>query len=112
MNFSRSCVDIKYTDTGNFDDSSSAPVTQTVSRATLTVTADDQSMVYGSALPVLTVSYRGFVNEDTAGVLSGSPTLTAAATAGSDVGSYIKSDTRAKCRYRTRRASYVYLGSG
>jgi hypothetical protein len=75
-------------DTANFDDSSSAPVTQTVSRATLIVTADDQSMVYGSAIPALTVSYSGFVNGDAAGVLSGSPALTTAATAGSDVGSY------------------------
>ncbi len=59
-----------------------------VSKATLTVTADSQSRLYGDANPILTVSYSGFVNGEDAGVLGGSPSVTTAATASSGVGSY------------------------
>src|SRR5262249_43047147 len=52
---------------GKFGCSWSASATQLVSRAKLIVTADDQTMVYGSAPPDLTVSYKGFVNGNTAG---------------------------------------------
>ncbi|SNS04488.1 MBG domain-containing protein, partial [Flavobacterium sp. ov086] len=38
----------------------------TVTPVALTITADDQSKTYGSANPVLTASYAGFVNGDTA----------------------------------------------
>ena len=31
----------------------------------LTITADNQTKVYGAALPTLTASYTGFVNGDT-----------------------------------------------
>src|SRR5262249_29197521 len=40
--------------------------TLTVTAATLTITANDKSKVYGTANPALTVSYSGFVNGDTA----------------------------------------------
>ena len=43
----------------------SQAVTQTVSPAMLTITADNQTKVYGAALPTLTASYSGFVNGDT-----------------------------------------------
>ena len=36
----------------------------------LTITADDQTKVYGAALPTLTASYTGFVNGDTAASLT------------------------------------------
>src|SRR5207249_1335103 len=35
-----------------------------VTPATLIITADNKSKVYGAALPALTVSYSGFVNGD------------------------------------------------
>jgi len=60
----------------------------TVTPATLTVTADSQSKVYGAALPALTVSYSGFVNGDTPSVLTGLPVVATAATASSAAGSY------------------------
>ncbi|HZY90496.1 MAG TPA: Ig-like domain repeat protein, partial [Gemmataceae bacterium] len=67
-------------------------VTQTVvlnvTPATLTVTADNQSKVYGAAVPALTVSYTGFVNGDTAAVLGGAPSLTTTATQYSAPGGY------------------------
>jgi N-acetylneuraminic acid mutarotase len=51
-----------------------------VTPAQLSVTADDQSKVYGAALPPLTASYAGFVNGDTPAVLGGSPDLATAVT--------------------------------
>ena len=59
--------------------------TLTVTPAALTVTADNQSMVYGAALPTLTASYVGFVNGDTLASLGTPPTLATTATNGSDV---------------------------
>ncbi|WP_200977840.1 MBG domain-containing protein [Echinicola sp. 20G] len=66
---------ISYT-TGNFE----------VTKATLTVTADDKNKVYGSADPSLTVSYSGFVNGDDQIALDG--TLAIVRTTGEDVGNY------------------------
>src|SRR5205814_1746560 len=54
-------------------------------KATLTVTANNQSRVYGAANPALTVGYSGFVNGENAGALSGSPTLGTTATTNSTV---------------------------
>ena len=39
--------------------------TLTVTPAALTITANNQTKVYGAALPTLTASYSGFVNGDT-----------------------------------------------
>jgi hypothetical protein len=59
----------------------------TVTRAPLTITADNQSKVYGQANPALTASYTGFVNGDTSAVVSGL-TLSTTATTGSGAGTY------------------------
>lgn len=56
-----------------------------VSPAPLTITAKNQTKIYGAALPTLTASYSGFVNGDTVASLTASPTITTAATAGSHV---------------------------
>ena len=50
--------------------------TLTVTPAALTITADNQTKVYGAALPTLTASYSGFVNGDTSASLTTQPTLT------------------------------------
>jgi MBG domain-containing protein/Big-like domain-containing protein len=62
----------------------------TVSKATLTVTADDKSREYGDPNPSFTASYSGFKNGETLATsdVLGSPSLSTAATAGSPVGSY------------------------
>src|SRR5205823_3042069 len=60
----------------------------TVNAAVVTVTANNSSRAYGAANPTFTASYSGFVNGDTAAVLSGSPSLTTLATASSPAGSY------------------------
>ena len=62
--------------------------TLTVTPAPLKVTANNKSKTYGAANPALTASYSGFVNGDTTNVLSGSPSLTTAATISSPVGFY------------------------
>ena len=61
------------------------PGSLTVTPAPLTITADDQSMVYGAALPALTASFSGFVNGDSAANLTAQPQLTTTATVGSQV---------------------------
>jgi hypothetical protein len=62
--------------------------TLTVNPAALTITADNASTPYGTALPALTASYSGFVNGDTASNLTTPPTLGTTATAASPAGSY------------------------
>ena len=59
--------------------------TFTVTPAALTITANNQTKVYGAALPTLTVSYSGFVNGDTSASLTTQPTVTTTATASSHV---------------------------
>ncbi len=62
--------------------------TMTVNPASLTITANDQTMTYGGPLPTLTAGYSGFVNGDTAASLTTPPTLATTAIASSHVGSY------------------------
>ncbi len=59
--------------------------TLTVTPAPLTITANNQTKVYGAALPALTASYAGLVNGDTPASLATQPTLTTTATAASHV---------------------------
>jgi hypothetical protein len=51
----------------------------------LTIAANDATKVYGATMPMLTASYNGFVNGDTAASLATPPTLTTPATASSHV---------------------------
>src|SRR4029077_8858918 len=52
----------------------------TVTAAPVTVTAASATRAYGAANPTFTASYAGFVNGDTAAVLTGAPALTTTAT--------------------------------
>ena len=61
----------------------------TVNPAALAVTANNAGRAYGAANPAFTPSYSGFVNGDNAGVLTGTPSLTTTATAGSPIGAYV-----------------------
>jgi hypothetical protein len=54
----------------------------------LTITANSQSKVYGTALPTLTASYSGWVNGDTSASLATLPLVSTVATTASHVGSY------------------------
>lgn len=62
--------------------------TLTVTPAPLTISADDQSKVYGSAVPALSVHYSGFLNGDDPSNLGSLPAVSTTATAASHVGSY------------------------
>jgi hypothetical protein len=59
-----------------------------VNPAPLTITADDQTSVYGAALPTFTASYSGFVNGDTPASLSRDVSFNTTATAGSPADTY------------------------
>jgi len=63
------------------------PGTLNVGQVPLSIEADDKSQVYGAALPTFTASYDGFVNGDTASVVTGLQFSTTA-TIGSNVGTY------------------------
>jgi len=60
----------------------------TVTPAPLTITADDKARLYGSPNPVLTVTYRGFVNNDTPSKLTALPLVSTTAVIASPVGQY------------------------
>jgi hypothetical protein len=69
----------------------SASGTFTITKATLTVTADNQTRPEFQPNPPLTASYSGFVNGQTLGTsgITGSPNLTTTATLNSDEGTYL-----------------------
>jgi hypothetical protein len=62
--------------------------TLTITPAPLVITADDKTVLYGTALPTFTATYTGFVNGDTPASLTQPVTFTTTATAGSDAGAY------------------------
>src|SRR5205823_1390697 len=59
-----------------------------VQPAPLVVTADNETMVYGAALPAFTASYSGFVNGDTAASLTQPVNFATTTNASSPVGTY------------------------
>ncbi|MBZ5508941.1 MAG: beta-propeller fold lactonase family protein [Acidobacteriia bacterium] len=67
---------------------SNAVGTLVVTKAQLTVTADNQSRLYGDANPPLTYTITGFVNGDTLAVVSGTANCTTTATPASPAGTY------------------------
>jgi YVTN family beta-propeller protein len=65
-----------------------ATYTLTVTPAPLQVVADPKQRNYGALNPSLTYTYSGFVNGDTATVVSGTPALATTAVTSSPIGSY------------------------
>ena len=61
--------------------------TLAITPATLFITADSKSKIFGATDPILTVTYAGFVNGESAAVLSGTLVITRAP--GENVGSYV-----------------------
>jgi hypothetical protein len=72
----------------NYTFSMFVPGTLFISQAPLTISANNITVGQGGAIPALTYSPAGFVEGDTAAVLSGAPTETTTATATSAPGSY------------------------
>lgn len=65
-----------------------ASLTLNAAKAQLIFTANPATAVYNQPLPQLTFTIDGFVNGDSASVLSGAPSLSTTATVGSPVGPY------------------------
>ena len=61
---------------------------RTITQAVLTVTANNTNRNYGATNPVFTVSYAGFVLQQTNTVLSGAPSVTTTGTTNSIGGNY------------------------
>jgi hypothetical protein len=68
--------------------STSVPAVVTVTPAPLTITGNNATMTFGDPVPALSFTPTGFVNGDTAAVLSGSPQLSTTATSASPAGTY------------------------
>ncbi|WP_375579296.1 MBG domain-containing protein [Marivirga tractuosa] len=83
-------IEIEAQQTGNDNYNPAPPVSRSfsVSKAPLSVTADDQNIVYGDAIPPLTISYSGFVNEEDQSDLDTAPIATTTANSSSGVGNY------------------------
>ena len=71
---------------GNFAVSGSK--TFTISKAPLTISADSYEIFEGESLPVFTIKYDGFVNNETEAVLTAKPIVSCNATATSKAGDY------------------------
>jgi hypothetical protein len=90
---------------GNATYAPAPQVTQTIiiEKAALTATAANKSMTYGAAVPVLTYTLTGFVNNDTqSSATTGAPALSTTATAKSHTDTYpiaIKTGTLAARNY-------------
>ena len=81
-------VDFTPTDTANYN-TASKNVSINVTKATLTVKADDKSRIFGVANPTLTYAMTGFAGSDTqASATSGAPSLSTTAVLNSNVGDY------------------------
>lgn len=81
-------IAISGTDSGNYAlAAATASTTANITKATLTVTANSLSRVYGAANPALAATYSGFVNGETLATsgVTGSPSLTTTAATGSTV---------------------------
>jgi Ca2+-binding RTX toxin-like protein len=78
--------------------------TANITPATLTVSANNASRVYGASNPTFSVSYSGFQGSDNSSVLSGSPTESTNATTTSAPGSYTISVTQGSLS----AANYVF----
>ena len=72
----------------NYTFSAFVPGTLWIMQAPLTITANNVSVQQGASLPALTYTPTGFVNGETAAVLSGAPIETTTETTTSPVGTY------------------------
>jgi hypothetical protein len=79
---------IKASESSSLAATVSRDFTVAIGKAPLTITAVSATKSTGSANPDLTVTHTGFVNGDTADVLSGNPAITTTATTSSPVGTY------------------------
>ncbi len=72
----------------NYNAAPDVPQTLTVNKATLTVTADDKTKIYGDPIPALTIRYSGFILTDDLGDIDTPPVVATTGLQSSDAGSY------------------------
>jgi hypothetical protein len=95
-------TDIKagHTGDGFFNPAIEQIQTLTVNKAVVTITANDDQILQGAALPAFTVSYSGFVNGENESVLTTPVTFTTNATSASGAGTYyIRPDNAVAANY-------------
>jgi hypothetical protein len=83
-------VTVTASQAGNGDFASATSVSQSfiAGKATLTVTANSASIIYGQALPTFSYTITGFVKGDTSALVTGTATETTTANATSPPGTY------------------------
>jgi hypothetical protein len=89
LNAGNRLITVDYTDnTNTYDARTSAPFTQVVNKVLLRFDAENKSKLAGEPIPQLTYIVNGFVNNETAAVLSGQPSLSVPAQAVNQAGIY------------------------
>ena len=86
-----SSISLTGSDRGNYVLASSGnqtSATASITKKSLTVTADDKSVEYGDAAPTYTASYSGFVSGESKSNLSGSLSFSCSYTSSSNTGTY------------------------
>lgn len=86
-----SSISLTGSDKGNYVLASSGNQTSakaSITKKSLTVTADDKSVEYGDAAPTYTASYSGFVSDESKSNLSGSLSFSCSYTSSSNTGTY------------------------
>lgn len=86
-----SSISLTGSDKGNYVLASSGnqtSATASITKKSLTVTADDKSVEYGDAAPTYTASYSGFVSGESKSNLSGSLSFSCSYTSSSNTGTY------------------------
>ncbi len=81
-------VNFTPSDLTNYNVVNGTTVVIAVTKATLTATPNNQSRLYGAANPTFTISYSGFVNSETSGVIDSAPSASTLAGATTSVGTY------------------------
>ncbi|MGN1039770.1 MAG: MBG domain-containing protein, partial [Oscillospiraceae bacterium] len=74
--------------TNGYKESDEGNVSVIIGKKALTVTADNQTVTYGSAVPAYTVTYNGFENNETSSALSGTLAFACSYTTSSNAGTY------------------------
>lgn len=86
-----SSISLTGSDRGNYvlaTTGNQATATASITKKSLTVTADDKSVEYGDAAPTYTASYSGFVSRESKSNLSGSLSFSCSYTSSSKTGTY------------------------
>ena len=90
-----------------YNAATNATCSLTVSKAPLTITADDKTKIHSDANPPLTLSYTGFVNGEHSSDLGCTPMIQTTATTSSAVGTY--PITVSDCGYTDNNYSYTFV---